>query len=119
MQIKSENNSIIVNTDKINATLTKKSNEYIKQVKAKMKKYEIEQNNEYEFISKVVKKSKLNINQSDENMITDNENNTEPNNIEHKREMNKKNSYPAQQLKVVVPKTNPVTPKKPSTQKIF
>ena len=43
MQIKSENNSIIVNTDKINATLTKKSNEYIKQVKAKMKKYEIEQ----------------------------------------------------------------------------
>ena len=119
MQIKSENNSIIVNTDKINATLTKKSNEYIKQVKAKMKKYEIEQNNEYEFISKVVKKLKLNINQSDENMITDNENNTEPNNIEHKREMNKKNSYPAQQLKVVVPKTNPVTPKKPSTQKIF
>lgn len=33
--------------------------------------------------------------------------------------MNKKNSYPAQQLKVVVPKTNPVTPKKPSTKKIF
>ena len=51
-------------------------------------------------------------------MNTDNENNTEPNNIEHKREMNKKNSYPAQQLKVVVPKTNPVTPKKPSTKKI-
>ena len=39
--------------------------------------------------------------------------------FEFQREMNKKNSYPAQQLKVVVPKTNPVTPKKPSTKKIF
>lgn len=116
-QIKNENNSIIIKIDKLNAGLTKKSSEYMKKVKTNLKNYKIEQNNKYEFISKVIKKSKFSINQSNDNMNTDNENNTEPNNNDHKRDMNKKNSYLAQ-LKVVVPKTNPVTPKK-HPKKIF